>query len=190
VRQVLDGYEAVRKENGARDSRHRIEHLELVHPQDIDRVHSLGVIASMQPSHPPGSMDFPEEPWRSRVGPDRWVNAFPARALRGVGAPIPFASDWPVADLNPMRNIQAALTRKGFSPSCPDNRCSLMEALESYTSAGAYTGFEENIRGQLAPGYQADVVVLDADLETLEAEQIGDVAVVLTLQGGVETWKA
>ncbi|TIX08134.1 MAG: amidohydrolase, partial [Mesorhizobium sp.] len=72
VRAVLDGYEAAAKANGKRDSRHRVEHIEVITDADVPRFEDLGVIASMQPPHPPGAMDFPLEPTVSRIGQARW----------------------------------------------------------------------------------------------------------------------
>ncbi|MEM9199396.1 MAG: amidohydrolase, partial [Pseudomonadota bacterium] len=77
VRRTLDGFAAAHRANGARDSRHRIEHIELMHPDDLPRFRALGVVASMQPQHPPGAMDFGLDPWLSRIGPARWPNGFP-----------------------------------------------------------------------------------------------------------------
>lgn len=112
VRMVLDGYEAADQANGKRDSRHRIEHVELLHLDDLARFGSLGVVASMQPPHPPGAMDFPLQPWISHVGESRWQWVFPMPYLRDVGVPIAFSSDWPVSDQDPMRGVKAAVTRQ------------------------------------------------------------------------------
>ncbi|CAN0584135.1 unnamed protein product, partial [Ectocarpus sp. 12 AP-2014] len=180
VRRVLDGYEAAREANGPRDSRHRIEHIEVLHPDDLPRFKELGVVASMQPSHPPGAMDFPLEPWVSKVGQARWPWGFPVAALRAEGVPICLASDWPVADLNPMREIQAAMTRKPWSEDCPDNRATLMDALHGYTAGGAFAGHDDHRFGRLAPGMLADVVVMDRDLEAEPVETLGQARAAMT----------
>ena len=104
--------------------------------------------------------------------------------------PIAFASDWPVADIDPMRGVQAAVTRKPWHPDHPSHASTLMQSLHDYTMGGAYTGFDENRLGKLAPGMLADVVVMDADLESLEAERIGTARAALTLCGGEITWEA
>ncbi len=189
IRRTLDGYAAAREANGARDSRHRIEHVELLHPDDLPRFKELGVVASMQPSHPPGAMDFPLEPWVSRVGEARWPWAFPLAALRAQGTPIAFASDWPVADLNPMRSIQAAVTRKPWRAGDPDNASTLLEALHGYTAGGAYAGHEDHRLGRLVPGLLADIVVMDRDLETEPADRLGQARAAITLCGGAVTWE-
>jgi hypothetical protein len=90
------------KQNGIRDSRHRIEHIEVVHPDDIARFAELGVIASMQPPHPPGCAGVPLEPTVSRIGRDRWPVSYAWRTLKNAGAHICFASDWPVSPIDPI----------------------------------------------------------------------------------------
>lgn len=190
IRNTLDGYAAARQANGARDARHRVEHIELLNPADLPRFLDLGVVASMQPSHVPGAMDFPAVPWTERVGEARWPWAFPVAELRAQGTPVAFASDWPVADLDPMRNIQAAITRKAWREGDPDQASTLLEALHDYTAGGAYAGHQEHRLGHLAPGMLADVVVMDRDLEATPAEQIGTARAALTLCGGEITWQA
>ncbi len=189
VRRVLDGYQAARQANGPRDSRHRIEHIELLHPDDFPRLKALGVVASMQPPHPPGALNFPLEPWLSRTGPARWPHGFPVRALRAAGVPQAFASDWPISPLDPMLGVRAAMTRPRWSEACPDNRLSLAEALHGYTLGGAHAGFDENRLGMLRAGRQADVVVMDCDLESCDPEQIGTARAALTLCAGTLTWE-
>lgn len=190
VRRVLDGYEAAQKANGARDSRHRIEHIEVIHPDDLPRVRDLGVIASMQPSHPPGAMDFPLYPWTAKVGEARWPYAFPVADLRDLGVQIAFASDWPVADIDPMRGVQAAITRKPWKEGQPGHASTLMQALSYYSYGGAYAGHDEGRLGRLAPGLLADVVVMDRDLEATPVEELGQARAVLTLCDGAITFEA
>ncbi|TGR94851.1 amidohydrolase, partial [bacterium M00.F.Ca.ET.191.01.1.1] len=91
VRSVLNGYEAAVKANGPRDARHRVEHIEVIQPTDIPRFAALGAIASMQPAHPPGVMDFPLEPAKTRIGPYRWPLAYAWRTLKQAGAHVVFA---------------------------------------------------------------------------------------------------
>ena len=165
VRIVLDGYEAALKANGRRDSRHRIEHIEVIHPHDIPRLAAMGVVASMQPPHPPGNHGLPLEPYLSRIGEGRWPYAFAWKALRETGARLAFGTDWPVSDIDPMWSIQSAMTRPRWNERCPDNRQSLHQALHSYTADGAYAGFMEGKLGKLKTGMLADVVVLPVDLE-------------------------
>ena len=190
VRRVLDGYEAARNANGPRDSRHRIEHIELAHPDDLHRFKDLGVIASMQPPHPPGAMDFPLEPWCGNVGEARWPYAFPLARLRADGVPIAFSSDWSVSDIDPMRGAKAAMTRKRWSDACPDNRSTLHQTLHAYTAGGAYAGFDEERLGMLKAGMLADVVVMDHDLEAMAPEALDQARAAVTICDGAIVWEA
>ncbi|GAB4288826.1 MAG: amidohydrolase [Roseovarius sp.] len=190
VRRVLDGYAAARRANGRRDSRHRIEHIELLHPDDLPRFAELGVVASMQPAHPPGAMDFPLLPWTAKVGEARWPWSFPVQYLRDAGVPIAFSSDWPVSDINPMRSVKAALTRRPWKAGQPSHASDLMQALHAYTAGGAHAGFDEGRLGMLKPGMLADLVVMDRDLQALPADAIDSARAALTLCGGQVTWEA
>ena len=184
VRQVLDAYEAARKANGARDSRHRIEHVELLHDDDFPRFRELGAVASMQPPHPPGAMDFPVSTYLPRIGEAREDTAFRSRELLEAGVPVVFSSDWPVARLSPMAGIQAAVTRKPWRQGGKDQSVTLDQALNAYTAAGAWVEFREGTKGRLAPGYLADIAILDADLDAVPAERLGNVAAAVTICNG------
>ncbi len=190
VRAVLDGYEAAQKANGKRDSRHRVEHIEVTTADDVPRFAELGVIASMQPSHPPGAMDFPLEPTVSRIGPPRWPLSYAWRTLKDAGAHVVFASDWPVAPIDPILSIQAALLRKPWAESDPDQSFSLQEALAAYTVEGAYAEFAEHRKGVLKPGYMADLVVLSDDVEKTAPANLHKVRPVTTVCGGKVTYQA
>ena len=188
VRAALDGYEAAQKANGTRDSRHRIEHIEVVHPDDISRFKTLGVVASMQPPHPPGAMDFPLEPTISNIGAARWRYSYAWRTLKNAGAHIVFASDWPVSDISIIRGIQAAVTRKKWSAADPDQSFSLHEALKAYCVEGAYTEFQEHQKGQIRPGFVADIVILDGDIEATKRAQLHTLGIATTICGGRVTF--
>ena len=190
VRTVLDGYAAAQKANGKRDSRHRIEHIELTTDADIPRFAELGVVCSMQPPHPPGSMGLPLEPTVSRIGRDRWRLAYAWRTLKDTGAHVVFASDWPVSPIDPMAGIQAAMLRKPWADGLPDHSYGLREAIAGYTVEGAYTEFAEDAKGRLKPGYLADLVVLSGDVETADPEDLHTVRPVTTICGGKVTYQA
>jgi predicted amidohydrolase YtcJ len=190
VRSVLDGYEAALKANGRRDSRHRVEHIEVTTEADVPRFAALGVIASMQPPHPPGAMDFPLEPTISRIGRKRWPLAYAWRTLKNAGAHICFASDWPVSRIDPIAGMKAAVTRQRWADDMPDQSFTLQEALAGYTVEGAYAEFAENRKGRLKSGYLADLVVLSDDIETVEAEHLDRVRVITTICGGRITYQA
>jgi predicted amidohydrolase YtcJ len=189
VRMVLDGYDAARKANGTRDSRHRIEHIEVVHPDDIPRFAEMGVIAAMQPPHPPGSMGLPLEPGLSAIGPDRWPFAYAWRTLWNADAHICFASDWPVSPIEPILGIHAAVTRKPWSDTIPDQSASLHETLAAYTLHGAYANFMETKTGCLKPGMLADLVLLSDDIENIPLDDIPTLYPVLTICDGRISFK-
>lgn len=189
VRAVLDGYEAARRKNGRRDSRHRVEHIEVVTGADVPRFAELGVIASMQPPHPPGAMDFPLEPTLSRIGRERWPLSYAWRTLKQAGAHVVFASDWPVSRVDPILGIQAAMLRKPWAEGDPDQSFSLIEALAGYTVEGAYAEFMEHRKGRLKPGYLADLVVLSADIEATEPASLHKLHPVSTICGGKITYQ-
>jgi len=184
VRITLDGYAAAQQANGRRDSRHRVEHVEVIHPDDIPRFAKLGVIASMQPPHPPGCHGLPLEPYLSRLGEKRWPNAFAQRAIRNTGAHVVFATDWPVSDIDPLWSIQSAMTRGRWTPAMPDNRVSLHEAIHAYTVEGAYAGFMDGKAGVLKPGLLADVTVLAGNLERTDPGMIKTVRPRITICDG------
>jgi predicted amidohydrolase YtcJ len=184
VRAVLDGYEAAQRANGRRDSRHRVEHIEVIAASDVPRFAELGVIASMQPPHPPGAMDFPLEPTVSRIGRARWPLSYAWRTLKNAGAHVVFASDWPVSPIDPIRGMQAAVLRKPWAETDPDQSFSLMEALAAYTVEGAYAEFMEHRKGRLKPGFMADLVVLSADIDAVDPEALDSARPVATFCGG------
>lgn len=183
VRRVLDGYAAARAAHGPRASRHRIEHIDTIHPDDIPRLADLGVIASMQPVHPPGSAGLPLEPTISLMGRARWPFAFPWAMLRDAGIPIAFGTDWPVSPLDPLHAIHCALSRRPWADDMPDQRLTFAQCWQAYTSTGAYADQAETRRGTLAPGQQADIILLEGDPNRL-AQDLGALRVTLTLCAG------
>lgn len=183
VRRALDGFEAVCRINGIRDSRHRIEHIELIHPEDLSRFTELGVIASMQPLHAMGSTTETSI-WSMRVGSDRWQWGFAWQTIRQAGARLIFGSDWPVVSQNPMLGLHAALNRKPLAPGLPDQRQSLMDAIASYTTDAAYAEFQEHQKGQICPGMLADLVLLSDDLTAVSPEDLSEISAVMTICDG------
>ncbi|MBK5925973.1 hydrolase [Rhodobaculum claviforme] len=188
VARTLDGYAAARAANGPRDARHRVEHIELMRRDDIARMVDLGVVASVQPCHVPGALDFPAFPTLDMLGRDRWRDGFLTGTLARAGVPVAFASDWPVADVCPLRCLKAALTRRPFAKDCADERLDLMAALAAYTTGGAYAEHTEGWKGRLAPGFAADIVVLSRDIEATAPEAIDTLSVVRTIAGGRTVW--
>ena len=189
VRTTIDGYAAAQDTNGRRDSRHRIEHIEMIDREDVPRLGALGIVASLQPSHPPGAMDFPLMPAMTKVGRSRWSDSFRARTLAEAGAPVAFASDWPVTDVSVLRNIQAALTRVPYE-GAEDERLGLMAVLRAYTAGGAWAAHREAVTGRLVPGLAGDLVLLGGDIEATDPQQVGGMGIALTVCGGRITHQA
>jgi predicted amidohydrolase YtcJ len=183
VRTTIDGCEAARVANGPRDSRHRIEHIELITRQDIPRLAALGITASVQPSHAPGAMDFPQGAMEQVIAKARWPDAYLWKTLADHGAHLAFASDWPVSDVNPMRSIQAALTRVPFE-GATDERVGLEATLKAYTAGGAWAAHLEGLTGTLRPGLAADLVLIDGDIEAIPPVELGRTGIALTISGG------
>jgi hypothetical protein len=183
VRRTLDAYENARKVNGVRDSRHRIEHIELIDPADIPRLAELGVVASIQPIAGVGVPGNPHEPILSRVG-DKLPHAYAWQTIRNTGAVMAFSSDWPVSPLNPFLGIQSAMTAVPLRKDCAPQAQSLADSLHGFTLAGAYMEFMEDRKGMLKEGYLADVIVLDSDIEATPADQISHVKPLVTICDG------
>lgn len=189
VRQTLDGYEAIQKLNGKRDSRHRVEHIEVCQPEDMPRFKQLGVIASMQTSHAPFSLED-DAVWTKRTGPQRWHLAFPWRDLKNAGAHMSLGSDWTVAPFDPMINIHVALNRIKLAPENPDQRLTLEECIIGYTRDAAFVEFKENEKGQIKEGYLADLVLFSHDLFEMNPQEITSAKAVLTMIDGMVVFEA
>jgi len=182
---ILDIYEKVAGLNGPRDRRFRIEHAQHLRASDIDRFGKLGVIASMQPYHAVDDGRWAE----TKIGPDRARTTYAFKSLLEKGAALAFGSDWPVAPLDPLQGIYAAVTRQTIDDKNPDGwvpeqKISLEEALQGYTSAGALAEFAEKIKGTIEPGKLADLVVLDKNLFEIPPAEIRNVRVEMTILGG------
>lgn len=184
VRVTIDGYEAARLQNGPRDSRHRIEHIELIDRADMPRLGALGITASVQPPHVPGLMDFPDDGMHSVFHRDRWKDAYLWKSLQDQGAAICYASDWPISDVSALRGIEAGLTRRPFDASCVDERLGLEATLRAYSAGGAWAAHMEGLTGQLMPGLAADLVLLDGDIGAATPQQLGKMGIALTVAGG------
>lgn len=190
VRGTLDGYAAARAANGSRDNRHRIEHIEVLHPDDLPRLRELDVVASVQPLH---------APWGGLFGPpkdgqilheDQKPLAYACQTIRETGVPMIFSSDWPVVPVEVLPSIGAAVAPKPLGGNWTDQRQNLHDVLESYTATGAFAEFNEGKKGRLLPGMFADLVILSDDLEKVAPEAVGSVSVQLTICGGRVTYDA
>jgi predicted amidohydrolase YtcJ len=189
VRLGLDCMEAAREQNGIRDARHTIEHIEVIHPHDISRFAEMGVIASMQPEHMAAAQEFANNAYLARFGPEREPFTWPIKTLLTSGAPLAFGSDFPIVELNPLTEIYRAVTRLhndglpegGWNPS---ERITLAEALRAYTLGPAYGSFREHELGTLEAGKLADIIVLEHNLFEIPSDMIRDTKVILTVMDG------
>jgi len=182
---ILDIYEKASGRNGPRDRRFRIEHAQHLRTSDIGRFSRLGVIASMQPYHAIDDGRWAE----TKIGPDRARTTYAFKSLLEKGAVLAFGSDWPVAPLDPIQGIYAAVTRRTIDDKNPngwvsEQKISLEEALKGYTVAGAFAEFAEKTKGTLEPGKLADLVVLDKNLFDIPPDKIRMAKVEMTILGG------
>lgn len=187
---MLDIYTAIGGNDPAA-KRFRIEHAQHVRPQDFERFARLGVIASMQPYHAIDDGRWAEK----RIGHERAATSYAWRSMLQAGVPLAFGTDWPVAPLNPLLGIYAAVTRAtldGSNPNgwFPEQRLTVDQALRAYTQGSAYAEFSESEKGTLAPGKLADVVVLSDNPFTVAPEAIKDIHVLTTLVGGKVVYPA
>jgi predicted amidohydrolase YtcJ len=183
VRRTLDGYAHAQRVNGRRDSRHRVEHIELIHPDDVARFAELGVIASMQPIHSPATIDAGDV-WPQRPGAARWRDSFAWQTLRAAGARQAFGSDWPVAPMDPFLGFWYGLARQPWQPGDPVQRLALEELIDGYTCDAAYAEFQEHQKGMVRVGMLADLVLLNADIFATPDEEIARVKPLLTMVDG------
>jgi predicted amidohydrolase YtcJ len=152
-------------------ARNRIEHAQVVDPADIPRFASLGVIASMQPCHLLTDMNWAED----RLGPNRAAFSYAWRAFLDAGVPLAFGTDYPVEPISPFRGLYAAVTRMneaGTKSYFPQNKLTRGQALSAYTQGSAYAEFAETHKGKLAPGYDADFILVDRNLYTVALREI------------------
>jgi predicted amidohydrolase YtcJ len=183
-REVLDVLERHLDASRRIGARHRIEHVQVVHQQDLPRLARLGVTASMQPIHATADRDIADRYWgrRSRL-------AYAFRSLLATGAMLAFGSDAPVETPDPWRGLYAAVARKRESEPerpawYPDEAITLREAIRAYTAGAAYAAGAEAWQGTLGPAKVADFVVLDRDPYAGSPEDLLRVQVLATIVGG------
>jgi len=187
---VLDAYERAQQLNGKRDSRHRIEHAQVLGGDDIPRFAALGVIASMQPTHCITDKRFAEK----RIGIERCKGAYAWQRLLDAEAAVVFGTDYPVEPINPLEGLYAAVARKDRAGEpgngwFPDQRLSVEQAIELYTLRSAYAEFMEDRKGMIKEGYLGDVVIFNKDLMTIPHDQIMSTKVDYTIVGGKVVYK-
>jgi predicted amidohydrolase YtcJ len=185
IAMVLDLFEDVDRANGRRDRRPRIEHSQHVAPKDFERYRALGVIASVQPYHAIDDGQWAER----RIGPERAKTTYAFRSFLDHKVSLAFGTDWPVAPLDPLQTVYAAVTRAtldGRHPGgwVPEQKVTVAEALTAYTAGSARAEFEEKGKGSIGAGKLADLVILSADPFKVRPEEIGGLKVEMTIVGG------
>jgi predicted amidohydrolase YtcJ len=188
---VLDAYERALADRPTADHRFRVEHAQILSPDDIPRFAGLGVIPSMQASHQTSDMYWAG----TRVGPTRLLGAYAWRSLLNSGVVVPNGSDFPVEQVNPLISFHAAISRQDANdwPAAgwyPEQRMTRDEALRSMTIWPAYAAFQEDVLGSLAPGKYADFVVLDQDIMQVPPELVLKTRVVATYLEGRAVYEA
>ena len=190
-RMVLDALEASRRAGRGLHLRHRIEHAQVLHEEDIHRFAQLDIIPSVQPIHATQDMLLADRYWGER---SRYAYAF--RSLWDSGARLAFGSDAPVETPDVIQGIHAAVTRMradgspGSDGWYPEERLTVEEAVWAYTVGGAYAGGTESSQGSITPGKLADLVVLSQDIFTIHPMAILETDVEATLFGGAFVWGA
>ncbi len=189
-REVLDIYEGVAQQTGG-PARLRMEHSQLLHPDDVARLARLGVVASMQPIHATSDMEISER----HLGP-RAARAYVFRSLLDAGAVLAFGSDCPVEVIDPLVGLHAAVTRRradgtpGVDGWHPEQRLTVAEAVRAFTWGPAYAAGREDRLGILAPGYLADVTVLERDIFSMDPQEIAGAGIAGTMVGGQFTYRS
>jgi hypothetical protein len=188
VREALDAIEAAQRQNGRRDARHHLAHIQLVHPDDQPRFAELGVVANAQPYWAAASR-YVNELTLPFIGEERARYHYPFASLYRAGARLAFGSDWTVSTADPLAQIEVAVTRvehpnRDTEPLLPEEALDLDTAVAAFTRGSAYVNFLDEETGTIEPGKLADLVVLDRDLFDPGAGPVGDARVLLTIVEG------
>jgi hypothetical protein len=188
VRNALDAVAAARGVNGSTDTRPHVAHIQVIHPDDVGRFASLGVVANAQPywACHEAQMDRLTIPF---LGPERTTRQYPFKSLLAAGARLAMGSDWNVSTANPLLEMEVAVTRvsddhRDRQPFLPDERLGLGEALAAFTLGSAYVNHLESTTGSLEAGKLADLAILDRDITAPDAGPLGEARVLATFVEG------
>jgi predicted amidohydrolase YtcJ len=183
ARMALDAFAYAEQKSGKKDLRFRIEHDQVIAPEDFKKFKELGVIASVQPNHLLTDMNWAE----SHLGPERAKHSYPWKEFEDNDIRMAFGTDYPVEPITPFRGLYAAITRRneaGTKEYYPEQKISIQHAIYDYTIGSAYAEFAENKKGRLEAGMLADFVVLDRDITRIAPEEILKTQVLRTVVGG------
>jgi predicted amidohydrolase YtcJ len=186
IDEVLDSYAVVIKQLGLKDVRFRIVHAGISTPAIQKRMHELGVVVDGNPS-----FVYWIGSWFQKYGPERVRWSYPAKSYIENGVVEAAGSDVDVTPISPWWGIWAAVTRKELQSGqvlAPEERITIEQALTLYTRNGAYAGFEEDIKGSLAPGKVADFIVVDRDVLSVPVDELKDVQVLQSWVGGQQIY--
>jgi predicted amidohydrolase YtcJ len=184
-RVALNTFESLLRVNPSRDRRERIEHAQVVAPEDRARFGGLHVIASMQPSQESSELRWAEQ----RLGPERSKGAYAWKSLQSAGAKLAFGTDYDLGSVNPLRGLYACVTREAIDGGpaggwIPQERLPLADCISAYTTGSAYAEFMEGKKGELKVGEFADFVILSEDLTSIPPKDISKTEVLRTVVGG------
>ncbi|HEV3038651.1 MAG TPA: amidohydrolase [Candidatus Angelobacter sp.] len=188
-RMALEAFSQGEQRSSKRDFRFRIEHVQVLAPEDFERFKELGVIASMQPNHLLTDMNWAE----AHIGAERARHSYAWKEFLDDGIPLAFGTDYPVEPITPFRGLYAAVTRKneaGTKEYFSEQKITIDQAIAAYTTGSAYAEFAEEEKGTLAPGMLADFVVLDRDITKVESPEILKTHVLRTVVGGKTVYQA
>jgi predicted amidohydrolase YtcJ len=183
--QILDAYAQLIPQYKNVELRHRIEHAQVVTPEDIPRFKQLGIIPSMQPTHATSDQNMAEQ----RVGHERIKGAYAWRTFLDQGSKIACGSDFPIESPNPFEGLHAAVTRQN-NANVPvggwykNQAMTLTEAFRCFTLDAAWAAHQENVIGSLEKGKWADFILIDRDIFKAPPEQLGKTQVLQTWMGG------
>lgn len=186
---ILEAFARARKENGPHETRHRVEHAQVVRAQDLVRFRELGVIASIEPSHCIDDMRWAEK----RIGA-RVADAYRFASFLKSGVRLAFGTDWDVEPLDPRLGLYAAVSRE-LPAGGPEGgwhaeeKLSMAQAIEMYTLGSAYAEFQEKVKGSVTTGKFADLVVMAANLFEISKKEILETPVAMTVLAGKIVFK-
>jgi predicted amidohydrolase YtcJ len=189
ARMALDAFAYAIQKSNKKNLRFRIEHDQVIAPEDFKKYKALGVIASVQPNHLLTDMNWAE----AHIGEARAKHSYPWKEFEDNGIPLAFGTDYPVEPITPFRGLYAAVTRKneaGTKEYYPEQKLTINHAIYAYTIGAAQAEFAEDKKGQITPGMLADFVVLDRDITKVTPPEILKTRVLRTVVAGKTVYEA